>query len=164
MDADRRNAVFELFNILGIEYNLVEHPAVYSQADSERHKVDVGAVIFKNLFLRNADKSRFYLLSLPLEKRADLARVREALSESRLSFGDEGMLLEKLNISPGSISLLNIVSNPETDVAFLIDAEVNNYREIGVHPNDNTATVVLSPQGITKVFDHFAADYRFVEI
>ncbi|MDR0468739.1 MAG: prolyl-tRNA synthetase associated domain-containing protein [Peptococcaceae bacterium] len=164
MSADRKTAVYALLDALGIDYGVVEHPPLFSQADSERHKVDIGAAIFKNLFLRNADKSQYYLLSLPLAKRADLNKVRAVLDESRLSFGDEAELLGKLNISPGSVSLLNIVGKPDTDVIFLIDTDIYRCDKFGVHPNDNTATVILSPHEAGKIFDHLGAKYRFLEV
>jgi Ala-tRNA(Pro) deacylase len=100
---DRKTAVYALFDALCIKYDVVEHPPLFSQADNEKHRVNIGAMIFKNLFLRNADKSHYYLLSLPLTKRADLVKVREILAESRLSFGEEDALLDKLNIRPGSV-------------------------------------------------------------
>ena len=164
MNTDRKTEVYALFETLGIPYRVAEHPPMFSQADSEKHRVSIDAVIFKNLFLRNADKSHYYLLSLPLTKRADLVKVREILGESRLSFGDEDALLEKLNISPGSVSFLNIIGKPGTDVTFLIDKEICAGERFGVHPNDNTATIIFSPRDIPKIFDHFGAKYRFAEV
>ncbi|MCL1792889.1 MAG: hypothetical protein FWG34_03375 [Oscillospiraceae bacterium] len=164
MENDRRSHVCALFDALGISYSIVEHPPLFSQADSEKYRVDIGAKIFKNLFLCNADKSRYYLLSLPLAKRADLAKIRESLGESRLSFGSEAALLEKLNIRPGSVSFLNIAGKPETDVAFLIDSEIHETEKIGVHPNDNTATIIFAPKEIPKIFGHFGANCRFLDV
>jgi Ala-tRNA(Pro) deacylase len=164
MKNDRKAAVCALFTELRIEYDLIEHPPIFSQADNEKHKVNIGAVIFKNLFLRNADGSRYYLLSLPLTKRADLVKVRMILGESRLSFGDEGALFEKLNIHPGSVSFLNIVGKPDTDVIFLIDKEIYDCARFGVHPNDNTGTILFAAQEIPKILDHFGAKYQFIEM
>jgi Ala-tRNA(Pro) deacylase len=161
---DRKTAVYTLFDALGIEYEVVEHPPLFSQADNEKHRVNIGAVIFKNLFLRNADKSRYYLFSLPLTKRADLVKVRAILGESRLSFGEENALLDKLNIRPGSVSFLNIIGKPDTDVTFLIDSEIYNSERFGVHPNDNTATIIFAPREIPKILEHFGVKYRFVKV
>jgi Ala-tRNA(Pro) deacylase len=86
------------------------------------------------------------------------------LGESRLSFGDEDALLQKLNIRPGSVSFLNIVGKPDTDVTFLIDKEIHDSERFGVHPNDNTATVIFAPQEIVRILDHFGAKYQFVEV
>ena len=142
----------------------VDHPPLFTQADNEIHRVNIGAAIFKNLFLRNKDKSSYYLLSLPLTKRADLGTVARILGETRLSFGDENALREKLNIEHGSVSFLNIIDAENTDVELLIDNAVFGYDLIGVHPNDNTATVIFEPQEIPKILNACGAKYMFLEL
>ncbi|MDR0751696.1 MAG: hypothetical protein LBF12_03785 [Christensenellaceae bacterium] len=154
--------VYELFDLLQIPYKVYDHPPIFSQADNEKHRLDIGAVIFKNLFLQNASKSNYYLYSLPISKRADLISLRALLSESRLSFGDADMLFDKLNIKPGSVSFLNIIKKPTTDVFFLIDKEIFDSEFFGVHPNDNTSTIVFKPSQISTILDHFHAKYRFI--
>jgi len=161
---DRKEEVYSLFRQLGIEYCVVEHPPMFTQADNEKHRVNIGAMIFKNLFVRNKDRSRYYLLSLPLEKRADLTALQNLLGETRLSFGDEDVLFDKLNIRSGSVSFLNVIGVGSTDVTILIDKSVFDYEQIGVHPNDNTATAIITPQDIPKILDHCGAEYRFVEL
>ncbi|MDR0696597.1 MAG: prolyl-tRNA synthetase associated domain-containing protein [Christensenellaceae bacterium] len=162
MDCSTKQAVYELFNSLEIPYKTFDHPPIFSQADNEKHRIDIGAVIFKNLFLQNSGKTHYYLYSLPISKRADLIKLRELLDESRLSFGDENKLLEKLNIRPGSVSFLNVIKNPKTDVIFLIDKEIFNSELFGVHPNDNTSTIVFAPNNISTILDHFKVEYRFI--
>ena len=161
-DQVRRERVYALLNELGIEYGKVDHPPIFTQADSELWPVQIDAVIFKNLFLRNKDKSRYYLYSLPLTKRADLVAVAKALGETRLSFGNEGALQEKLNIQHGAVSFLNVIGLEHTDVTLLIDSSVFCCEHIGVHPNDNTATVILKPQDIEKILLACGVGYRFL--
>jgi Ala-tRNA(Pro) deacylase len=164
MTSDRKGKVYDVLNGLGIEYKIVEHPPMFTQADNEKHRVNIGAMIFKNLFLCNKDKSRYYLFSLPLEKRADLAALQKVLDETRLSFGDEDALFEKLNIKSGSVSFLNVIGAENTDVTILIDNSVFYYDRIGVHPNDNTVTVIFAPTEIPKVMEHCKAEYQFISI
>jgi Ala-tRNA(Pro) deacylase len=161
---ERREIVYDLLDRLGIEYGKVDHPPIFTQADSELRPVQIDAVIFKNLFLRNKNKSRYYLYSLPLAKRADLAAVAKALGETRLSFGDEDALQEKLNIQHGAVSFLNVVGIKRPDVMILVDSVVFDYNRIGVHPNDNTATVILQPCDIQRILDACGVEYRFLTV
>jgi len=161
LNQNRRERVYALLDRLGIEYEVIEHPPMFTQADGDIHRVETDAVIFKNLFLRNKNKSRYYLYSLPLTKRADLVAVAKALDETRLSFGDEDALREKLNIQHGAVSFLNVIGAESTDVRLLIDSSVFSCDRVGVHPNDNTATVVLSPHDIHKILDACGVEYRF---
>ena len=156
--------VYEVLDKLGIPFEKVDHPALFSQADNEKNPRNIDAVILKNLFLRNKKKSKYYLFTLPLEKKADLVLLRKTLEETNLSFGDETALEEKLNIKKGSVSLLNIIGVESTDVIFVIDREVLRYERIALHPNDNTASVIFSPEDIYKVLDYYDAKYDFVSL
>jgi len=161
-DKGKRERVYELLDRLGIEYGKIDHPPIFTQAESELRPVQTDAVIFKNLFLRNKDKSSYYLYSLPLTQRADLVALAIALGETRLSFGDERALEEKLNIQHGSVSFLNAIGAERTDVTFLIDSSVFSCERVGVHPNDNTATVTLKPQDIEGILSSCGVEYRFI--
>ena len=132
-DKSKRERVYTLLDRLEIQYGVVDHPPMFTQADSEHNGVQIEATIFKNLFLRNKDRSRYYLYSLPLSKRADLDAVAKALGETRLSFAGEDALHEKLNIQHGAVSLLNAVDAGKTDVVFLIDSCAFEYDRIGIH-------------------------------
>jgi Ala-tRNA(Pro) deacylase len=164
LEHNRRERVFALLDKLGVQYEIVEHAAMFSAADNELHEQDINATIFKNLFLRNKDKSRYYLYSLPIMKRADLAALASTISETRFSFGNENELWEKLHIRPGSVSPLNVIDAPETDIEILIDREIFACGRFGIHPNDNTATVILSSEDLVKVLDATGCRYRIVEI
>jgi Ala-tRNA(Pro) deacylase len=98
---NRREKVYSLLSEIGIKYEIIEHPAMFTAADNELHEQDINATIFKNLFLRNKDKSRYYLYSLPIMKRADLTALASKIGENRFSFGNENELWEKLHIHWG---------------------------------------------------------------
>ena len=161
---DRKERVYAMLRQAGVPFETVDHPPLFSQADNEKYRLDPGATIFKNLFLRNKNKSRYYLLALPLEKRANLQGLQKILGETKLSFGDEAALAEKLNIQKGSVSILNMLETDNRDVTLLIDEEIYRHERFGVHPNDNTATVILSPQAIPAIMETFQVRYRFVSL
>jgi Ala-tRNA(Pro) deacylase len=97
-------------------------------------------------------------------KRADLAALADRISETRFSFADESELWDKLNIRPGSVSPLNVIDVPGTDVEILIDREIFACERFGIHPNDNTATVILSPDDLMKILDTAGCHYRVVKL
>jgi len=171
--AEARRKVSGVFDALGIPYEMVLHPPVYSAFDNVRQDIKIDALICKNLFLRNKDKSRYYLFTLPIDKRADLASLQNALGETRLSFGNAEALWDMLHIHPGSVSLLNIIGaregvmqgkdrQPVKPLKFLVDAEVLKEKRIGVHPNDNAATIVFPPERLPDLFSRYGADFDFI--
>jgi len=156
--------VYELFNKLNITYEKVEHPSLFTCADHEKYGVHIGGLECKNLFLRNRNKSNYYLVSLPAEKRTDLKELQEKLQETKLSFGSEEDLMEKLNIKTGAVSLLNIIGVEATEVTFIIDDSLLKSEKVGFHPNVNTATLVFSPSEISRILDYYQVKYKFIVI
>jgi Ala-tRNA(Pro) deacylase len=177
-----RQQVYDVFETLGIPYKVYMHPPIFSAAERYEKQVNVDGLICKNLFLRNKDKSRYYLYTLPLDKRANLVGLQQELGESRLSFGDSEALWELLRITPGSVSLLNIIGayekksmlegengnesnrNDPGKLKFIIDTETLSIPGIGLHPNDNAATIVFAADQLSKLLDHYEAEYEFIEL
>ena len=61
-----------------------------------------------------------------------------------------------LNLIPGSVTPLGLLNDQELKVNFYLDKEFLTGKEIiGVHPNDNTATLWLKVEDlITLIKDH----------
>jgi Uncharacterized conserved protein len=156
--------VYEIFKLLNIEYEKINHPALVTCEDIEKYKVKIDGVDCKNLFIRNKDKSKYYLVCLPVGKRANLKELEEKLNETRLSFGNEEMLYEKLKITKGSVSLLNIIEVEKTDVKFIIDQSLIGVKKVGFHPNVNTATILFPATGIDKIMQYYNVEYKFVKL
>lgn len=158
------NKVYELLEKLNIEYEKVEYPPLFSGEDNKKYNIQIDAVICKNLFIRNKNKSKYYLIALPLEKRINLKLLQETLRESRLSFGDEEVLEEKLKIKSGAVSIFNIVNVEKTDVVFILDEEILNCDKVAFHPNVNTLSVLFNPDNINKILGHYNVEYKFIKI
>lgn len=156
--------VYEMFDKLNIKYEKIKHPALFTYSDSIKYNIKLNGTICKNLFIKNKNKSKYYLVALPLEKKADLKMLQEKLQETKLSFGNEKTLEEKLKIKSGSVSVLNVVNTDNTDVIFVIDNEMFKSGKVGFHPNVNTATVLFSPNEIKKILDNYNVSYKFIDL
>lgn len=157
--------VIDVFENLHIEYKLIRHPAVFSKADDYKVKdIDFGGVICKNLFVKDKKANKFYLVSLPKDKRANLKKISDEIGCARFSFGNDEELWKKLHIKPGSVSILNVIGAPDTDVTFVIDKDILNLPKVSFHPNDNTASVVFSPSDIEKIMKQYNKQYMFLEV
>ncbi len=158
------NKVYELLEKLDIKYEIIEHPPLFTCEDNEKYNLDFDAVICKNLFIKNSNKSQYYLLVLPIEKRSDLKILQNLLGETRLSFGDEDALNEKLGTKKGSVSIFNVINIEKTDVIFVIDEDILNYEKVAFHPNINTLTVTFNPKEVSKILEFFDIKYNFIKI
>lgn len=140
----QRQKVLDALERLQIPYRLEEHPAVYTIEEIEREEGLQGKEsIVKNLFLRNAKGNQHYLVLLRGEKNADLKALQQQIGSSRLSFGSPQRLMDQLGVTPGSVSPMGLLNNADHALMVLIDEELCQMGELGVHPNENTATLFL---------------------
>ena len=146
-DFDRRlpkeQRVYTLLDSLGISYSRLDHDA--TETIESCHAVDqmLGIHICKNLFLCNAQKTLFFLLMMPGEKKFRTAVFSKKMNCSRLSFADAAHMEEFLDIIPGSVSVLGLMNDHEKQVRLVIDEDVLKDEYIGCHPCVNTSSLKI---------------------
>jgi Ala-tRNA(Pro) deacylase len=59
--------------------------------------------------------------------------------------------MKYLKLTKGSVTPLGIINDEEKAVEVVFDSSLVDRDQIGVHPNDNTATVMLSYQDLYKI-------------
>ena len=80
----------------------------------------------------------------------DLKEFQHRHGTTRLSFASPEDLMARLHLAPGSVTPLGLLNDPDRSVQFYLDRDFEGGR-IGVHPNDNTATIWLSAQALVNV-------------
>ena len=156
--------ILEVLKELDIEYEIQEHKAVYTVDDLQDVFLEMEGIGCKNLFLKDAKKNLF-LYTLPDNKRADLKTLPEKINSKRLSFANENDLQEYLGLTPGSVTPLGMLNDKEMKVKLFIDKEfIESSGKIGVHPNDNTATVWLKIEDLINIIKEHGNEVEIVEI
>ena len=159
-----KNEVYKLLNKLQIQYDKIQHPPLFTCEDNEKYNIKFDAEVCKNLFIRNSNKSQYYLVTIPIEKVVNLKYLQSLLEETRLSFGNENILEEKLGIKTGAVSIFNIINLKENDIIFVLDNEILKYEKVAFHPNVNTETVMFNPKELNKIFEYYNVNYKFITI
>lgn len=107
---DKEIRTYDLLDKLGIEYERVDHePAETMEACIEIDRTLAPAVICKNLFLCNSQKTRFYLLAMRGDKKFMTKEISHQINSPRLSFATPDFMEKFLDITPGSVSVLGMV-------------------------------------------------------
>lgn len=153
MDA-QAGPVMEALDDLGISYESYEHPPVFNTEDVEKYWRGIPGTPVKNLFLRNKKGNHHYLVIVGVDKRVDLRELVKVIGDDRLSFGSAERLMDKLGLTPGSVSPFGLIHPGSRDVEVIIDAPLRDAQKLLFHPNINTATVTVS----------FADLARFLEV
>lgn len=144
--------VYDLLDKLGIEYKRVDHPTAETmEACLEIEKV-LGVEICKNLFLRNRQKTEFYLLMMPGSKPFKTKDITKQLGCARLSFAEAEFMEEFLDITPGSVSVLGLMNDKENRVRLIIDKDIMSGEYIGCHPCINTSSLAIKTEDILNKF------------
>ena len=146
-----KQEVFEKLDNLGINYRAIEHEPVFCDDDIKRLvPVDENTVVVKNLFLRDSEGKKLFLLVMRYFKRADLVSLRAFLKTSKLGFCSEKRLMDNLKVTPGSVSPLCAMNDEAGKVRIIFDSCLKNYPIICMHPNDNTGSVYISFEDLVK--------------
>ena len=145
-------AVYELLDKLKIPYERIDHDHADTMEACEEIDKRLGVTMCKNLFLRNQQKTTFFLLLIPGDKKFMTKDLSKQLGISRLSFAEPEYMEKYLNITPGSVSVLGLMSDKDWDVTLLIDRDVLESEYIGCHPCINTSSMKIKTNDIIKKF------------
>lgn len=160
----QRGAVLERLNTLGIPYELAEHPAVFTIDEMERLGVPLDGEVVKNLFLRDAKKRRFFLVAVQKDKQVDLRRLGELLGAGRLSFASAELLEQFLGLHQGEVTPMGVLNDRDAKVEVVFDQDLEGHPRLGVHPNENTATLWMSYEDIRRVVEGNGNSFRCVRL
>ena len=145
-----KTAVIALLTEQKIPYEVSEHKAVFNMA--ELHEV---ALLYpewdaKNLLVRDDKKRHWYLITVCGSRRVDLKAFRKVHGLRSLSFASAEEMQTMLRLTPGSVTPFGLLNDTERRVYFFLDDAFRG-EKIGVHPNDNTATVWLQAEDLVKL-------------
>ena len=162
---DKEMAVYDLLDSLAVPYTRMDHEAVYTIDGCQDVDRLLGIHLCKNLFLCNTQKTKFYLLMMPGEKRFITGQFCRQIGSARLSFAPEEFMQEYLRITPGSVSVMGLMNDREHHVQLVIDQDILDEQYLGFHPCINTASMRISMKDLLeKVLPAMWHDYMVVDL
>lgn len=156
---------YAVLDSLEISYGRLDHDeAATIEACLEVEKL-LGVAICKNLFLCNGQKTTFYLLMMPGDKKFLTKELSKQIASSRLSFAGPDHMQKLLNIEPGSLSVLGLSFDSEHQVKLLIDGDILKHEFLGCHPCVNTSSLKIRTTDLLNRFLPFTGhEPIFVEL
>ena len=148
-----KQEIYSLLKEKGVPHKIVEHEAVFTMEAMEQAGINKYGCICKNLFLRDAKGKQHFLVSVPDEQRVDLKALGEQLGTSKLSFASAERLEKYLGLAQGSVSPFGILNDESRSVIFVAAHALEAENVIGIHPNENTATVFLSFADVKNIIE-----------
>ncbi len=158
----------EIYNFIknkNIWYEITEHKAVYNMEELNEIDLPYKEYDGKNIFVRDDKKRNYYLITIKGNKKVDLKIFSNTYHTRRLSFASENDLINILNLKPGSVTPLGLLNDRESKVIFYLDEDfLNDQGIIGIHPNDNTATIWLKVQDLINIIKEHGNQVNIIKI
>lgn len=145
-----KQEIYNQLTALGIPYEITEHEAVYTMEDLAKVPLAHPEAEAKNLFVRDDKKQHYYLITIPGDKRVDLKLFQKQQGLRKLSFGSSDDLMALLKLTPGAVTPLGLLNDPDRRVELYLDRDFAD-RLISIHPNENTATICLQTADLIRL-------------
>ena len=147
-----KEQIYRYLKQKNIWYEITKHKAVYNMKDLQNVDLPYPEGDAKNLFVRDDKKRNYYLITVKGTKKVDLKEFRHQNNTRPLSFASEEELFQILNLTKGSVTPLGLLKYKLKKVSFFLDKELlKDPGIIGVHPNENTATVWLKTKDLIEI-------------
>lgn len=161
----KEQKVYDVLEALEIPFTRIDHDAIYTIEGCNEVDKLLGISLCKNLFLCNSQKTKFYLLMMPGEKRFVTKEFSKAIESPRLSFAPEEFMEKYLDITPGSVSVLGLMNDTDHQVQLVIDRDVLQEEYLGCHPCINTSSIRLPMKDVLEKFlPYVKHDYWTVDL
>lgn len=146
-----------------IPFEITEHRAVYNMEELDSIDLPYPEGDAKNLFVRDDKKKNYYLITVKGDKRVNLKDFRKAHGLRPLSFASPEDLKKYMDLTPGAVTHLGLLNVEGAPITMYLDAEFKD-SIIGIHPNENTATVWLQGDDLVMLLRENGCEVKIVEI
>lgn len=160
-----KDKIYELIKNKNIWYEITEHQAVFNMQELAQIKVPYPERDAKNLFIRDDKKRDYYLITVKGDKKVDLKEFRRNNNTRPLTFASSEDLMEILNLIPGAVTPLGVLNDKERKVIVFIDEFFKEEPSIiGIHPNNNTATIWLYTKDLIDIIKEHGNAVEIINI
>ena len=159
-----KQEIYEYLKNKNIWHEITEHPAVYNMAELAEVDIPYPEADAKNLFVRDDKKRNYYLITVKGDKRVDLKEFRRKHGTRPLSFASADDLMAIMGLIPGAVTPLGVLNDHDHMVVAYIDSEFVDGDLVGVHPNDNTATVWMKTSDLIEIIKEHGNEIHSVGI
>lgn len=156
--------VYDYLDKLGIKFDYYEHPEAPTIEIAAQYYRGEGTTLCKNLFFRNHKGNRHYLVIMDSTHAMDIHDIEHKLHQGKLSFASPERMMKYLGVRPGSVSLFTLVNDVNHEVTLFVDNGLRNAEKVSFHPNDNTASLVISNADMMKFIESIGNPYEFLDL
>ena len=149
---------------LGITFDVVEHPPVFTIEQADSYIEGLEGVRTKSMFLTNKKKTQYYLLIMGDKKRLDMADFKVQVGADRIRMASLDSLAEKMNLPAGTVSPFGLLNNEEKDILVYFDKDIVSEDIMTFHPNTNEKTIFIKTQDLFRFLEAIDFSYEILTL
>ena len=149
---DLENKVYEELARLNINYERVDNDTVESMEECVEISEKLGAEIRKTIICCNRQKTDFYLVILPADKRFDSKLFAAMMRTARVSFASAEDMESLIGLTPGEASVMGILNDPDGRIQVVVDKAVADAEWFACNPGANTTHIKFKTKQLLNNF------------
>ena len=148
--SETESKVYEKLKELGIDFERVDNDSISTMEECAEVGEVLGTEICKSILACTRNKSEYYLIIMPGDKRFVSKFASKAIGASRLSFASAEDMEELLGTTPGNASPLAVINDSDGRIKFVIDKELAEAEYIACNVGVNTTHIKLKTKDLTE--------------
>lgn len=156
--------LYKILEELGIFFEYHEHPPAPTIEEAMKYWKDIEATHCKNLFFRNHKGNKHYLVILEHKQQLSIHDLEKKLKQGKISFASGERMQKYLGITPGSVSPFGLINDKEHHVYLFLDDNLQKSSRISFHPNNNTASIIVSFSDFMKFLIWSQNRFEFLKL
>jgi len=160
-----KQEIYHFLNDQKICHEVTEHKAVFNMTEVAEIDLRYPEADAKNLFVRDSKRQHYCLIVVRGDKRVDLNAFRHQQGLRPLRFAPPEELMDVLQLEAGSVTPLGILNDQQRQVSVFLDRDFTQPPGlIGVHPNENTATVWLKTEDLIRIIAEHGNPLEIIDL
>lgn len=160
-----KQGVYDHLRSLGVWFRVTEHGPVYNMEEIGRVDLPYPEANAKNLFVCDRKRRDYYLITVKGDRRVELKDFAARYGTRHLTFASEEDLLDILGLTPGAVTPFGLLNDEARRVRLFLDEDLAAPPGlIGLHPNENTATVWMKTADLIAILEDHGTPVQLVRI
>lgn len=144
--------VYQELERLGIKYERVDNDTVEAMEECVEISDKLGAEIRKTIVVCNRQKTEFYLVILPANKRFDSKLFAAMMRTARVSFASPEDMEAVIGLTPGEASVMGVLNDGAGKVQVVVDKAVADAEWFACNPGANTTHIKFKTKQLLNNF------------
>lgn len=144
--------VYERLSRLGIAFERVDNDSISTMEECDEVGKVLGTEICKTILACTRNKSEYYLVIMPGDKRFESKIASKAIGSSRLSFASAEDMEELLGTTPGNASPMSVINDSDGRVKAVVDKELADAEFIACNVGVNTTHIRIKTSDLLEKY------------